>query len=186
MVADFFGDEWDKDREDPRYPTTPCTHHRASREPKPLAVQTLSKLPPSLSTTVPPQPPRWPADPSTAPPELSKTLPRTAETQQNNDMPLTKQRPPPRRKGGDLTTHHGFSQARLDRLCDSMQPLMTRHVLEAEMEKIFGEADKYVFGPVDKVPCSRSGKGKRRWFRGGCGWGGWVSGRVMRLWGFSC
>ena len=103
-----------------------------------------------------------------------------------NDMPLTKQRPPPRQEGCDLTTHHGFSQARLDRLCDSMQPLMTRHVLEAEMEKIFGEADKYVFGPVDKVPCSRSGKGKRRWFRGGCGWGGWVSGRVMRLWGFSC
>ena len=54
-----------------------------------------------------------------------------------------------------------------------MQPLMTRHVLEAEMEKIFGEADKYVFG-TDKAPRSRPGKGKRemvsRWLR--LGWVG--------------
>jgi hypothetical protein len=72
-------------------------------------------------------------------------------------MPLTKQ--PPSRKGGgpldkDGTTHKGnsFSQARLDRICNSMQPLMTKHASEEELEWIFRDAEEYV----------RENKGKGR------------------------
>ncbi len=92
---------------------------------------------------------------------------------QSNDMPLTKQRPP-RKVGGDIKTRRGFSQVRLDRLCDSMQPLMTRHVTEAEMERIFGEAEKCVFGPGGKALNESERKGKRGrvlgWLTGRPGW----------------
>lgn len=67
---------------------------------------------------------------------------------------------------------HGFSHARLDRICNSMQPLMTKHVSDEEMERIFRDGDEFVAGGSGK---SRKGKGR---FGLGCGLGH-GSGRVF-------
>lgn len=55
------------------------------------------------------------------------------------------------------TSHGGFSQARLDRICNSMQPLMTKHASDEEMKSIFRDADAFVAG---------GGSGKRMGLRG--------------------
>jgi hypothetical protein len=68
-------------------------------------------------------------------------------------MPLTK-RPPSKKRDStqkpspkdEATIHKGnsFSQARLDRICNSMQPLMTKHASEEELERIFRDVKGYV------------------------------------------
>jgi hypothetical protein len=37
-----------------------------------------------------------------------------------------------------------FSQARLDKLWNSMQPLMTKHASDEELEQLFKETDAYL------------------------------------------
>ncbi|AEO67317.1 uncharacterized protein THITE_2129241 [Thermothielavioides terrestris NRRL 8126] len=49
-------------------------------------------------------------------------------------------------EGEEEKEEEGFSQARLDRLWNSMQPLLTKHASEAELEMIFGDADSFVHG----------------------------------------
>jgi hypothetical protein len=66
-------------------------------------------------------------------------------------MPLRKQRPAAARKGGDGDgdgdddKRNGFSQERLDRIFNSMQPTMTRHASDEEMERIFRGAEEGVW-----------------------------------------
>lgn len=58
-------------------------------------------------------------------------------------MPLKKLRKQKLSREGD-GEGNGFSQARLDRIRDSMQPLMTKHASEDELERIFRDVDDYV------------------------------------------
>jgi hypothetical protein len=72
-------------------------------------------------------------------------------------MPLTKKPTPKQlerhkqrmlRKGVNARDQgvHAFSQALLDRICNSMQPLMTKHASDEEMERIFRNANGFVAG----------------------------------------
>jgi hypothetical protein len=80
--------------------------------------------------------------------KLSNLLRVTIATREN--MPLTK-KPPSKKRGPaqkpspkDEQKGNGFSQARLDRICNSMQPLMTKHTSEEELEGIFRNAEGFV------------------------------------------
>ncbi|KAK0736276.1 hypothetical protein B0T21DRAFT_411462 [Apiosordaria backusii] len=39
---------------------------------------------------------------------------------------------------------HGFTATRIDRLCNAMQPLITRHATDAEFEELMREAESYL------------------------------------------
>jgi hypothetical protein len=58
-------------------------------------------------------------------------------------MPLTKK---PTQKQKEKQRNDSFSQARLDRISESMQPLMTKHVSDDELEMIFRDVDGFVTG----------------------------------------
>jgi hypothetical protein len=64
-------------------------------------------------------------------------------------MPLRKQRRAAARKGGDGDgdddKRNGFSQERLNRIFNSMQPTMTRHASDEDMERIFRGAEECVW-----------------------------------------
>ena len=88
----------------------------------------------------------------------------------NNIMPLTKKPTPKQlerykqrmlRKGANDQDQgaHGFSQARLDRICNSMQPLMTKHASDEEMERIFRDVDGFVAGGGGKSEKGEGGYG---------------------------
>jgi hypothetical protein len=62
-------------------------------------------------------------------------------------MPLTK-KPTQKQKGNQQgkQPNDGLSQARLDQISESMQPLMTKHVSDDELERISRDVDGFVDG----------------------------------------
>jgi hypothetical protein len=79
------------------------------------------------------------------------------------NMPLRKQRPLPRKGGDDDEDdgENGFSQERLDRIFNSMQPTMTRYASDEEMERLFWDVERCVGGVSSSRCLRRVGVGRK-------------------------